>query len=157
MTVILRTARPADAEALSSLAQKGKAHWPYPAHWLAAWEVALTLQPQQIAEHYFVLEQADEAGATIIAFTGLEAFEGKWYIEHCWVDPACHGGGHGKRLVQHAREVAQGMGLKALWVESDPNALAFYQKLGAVLDHWVDRPVCGEARQLPVLRFSLEE
>ncbi|NLR76478.1 GNAT family N-acetyltransferase [Leeia aquatica] len=155
MTAILRQAQQNDADALTRLAKKGKAHWPYPTHWLAAWDEALTLRPEQIAANYFVLERQVDVGSEIIAFTGLETFEGRWYIEHCWVDPAYHGGGHGKRLVQHALMVATSMGLKVVWVESDPNAQAFYEKLGAVLDHWADRPVCGEARQLPVLRFQL--
>ena len=42
------------------------------------------------------------------------------------------GKGVGRRLFEHARAVAAGAGVRVLEIDSDPNAEAFYCRMGAV-------------------------
>ncbi|MFK9097748.1 GNAT family N-acetyltransferase [Pseudomonas guariconensis] len=151
-TPTLRPAREADAQALSALARRSKAHWGYPEAWMNAWEGALTIHSTQLTGHYAVLTAADGA---LLGFYGLEHGEDGWQLEHCWVDPSAMGRGHGRRLVDHALAVARGLGVTILAVESDPSARAFYERLGARHVGDVSRPIDGEARSLPILEWRL--
>ncbi|WP_085694182.1 MULTISPECIES: GNAT family N-acetyltransferase [unclassified Pseudomonas] len=153
-TPTLRPSRGADARALSALAQRSKAHWGYPEAWMKAWEAALTFHPGQMTGHYAVLVAVD---GRLLGFYGLENGEDGWQLEHCWVDPQSMGGGHGRRLVGHALAVVRGLGVSTLAVESDPSARGFYELLGARYVRDVPRPVCGEPRYLPILKWEFSD
>ena len=153
-TPILRPSRGSDAQALSALAQRSKAHWGYPETWMKAWQAALTFRPEQMTFHYAVLVAA---GGQLLGFYGLESGEDGWQLEHCWVDPQSMGSGYGRRLVGHALAVARGLGVNTLAVESDPSARGFYELLGAQHVRDVPRPVCGELRHLPILKWEFSD
>jgi hypothetical protein len=51
MPFSIRRAIPDDAQQLSELARRAKAHWNYPAEWLAAWQSELTIEPRYLVEH----------------------------------------------------------------------------------------------------------
>lgn len=153
-TPTFRPARGADAKALTALAQRSKGHWGYPEAWMEAWQAALTFHPGQMTGQYAVLVAAD---GQLLGFYGLESGEGGWQLEHCWVDPQSMGSGHGRRLVEHALAVVRGLGANTLTVESDPSARGFYERLGAKHVCDVARPVCGEHRHLPILKWMLSD
>lgn len=150
-TPILRPSRASDAQALSALAHRSKAHWGYPETWMEAWEAALTFQPEQMTGQYAVLVAAD---GQLLGFYGLESREEGWQLEHCWVDPQSIGSGHGRHLVEHALSVVRGLGVNTLAVESDPSARGFYERLGAQHVRDMPRPICGEPRYLPILEWE---
>lgn len=148
----IRPARAEDAPALSDVARRAKASWGYPEAWLREWEPQLTFSPDYVQRHpVFVAET--EAG--IVGVAALEESPPESEITHLWVLPDSQGEGVGRALVSAVAARARECGSASLRIESDPNAVPFYERLGAIAVGEIPAPVCGEDRSLPVLRLVL--
>jgi GNAT superfamily N-acetyltransferase len=115
---------------------------------LQAWESGLQITARDIERHpTFVASLDDEVvGVCQVQDSGEHAF-----LEHVWVDPACHGRGVGRALVEHARSEAPGV----LAIVADPHAERFYLRLGARRVGEVAAPMPGEPdRKLPLLELD---
>jgi GNAT superfamily N-acetyltransferase len=151
MDLRIRRATPADAGRLTALARAAKAHWGYPAEWLAAWDADLKITPEYVAAHRVFVAEFGGACAGVCA---LEDLGGRWALEHMWVDPALHGHGVGRALVRRALEAAAAARPGQVTVTSDPQAAGFYERLGAHRVGAVPAPMKGApARELPVFEF----
>ena len=125
----IRRAHPDEADALSALAGRSKAHWGYDAVFLEQIRDAMTLHPDEIGRHeVWVLESA--SGAPIGYHRVILGDPAE--LEDLWVDPSAIGFGAGRRLFEHALEIAGRGGASALEIDADPNALGFYERMGAV-------------------------
>ena len=145
---------PDQAGVLSKITVRAKASWGYPATWIDNWREELTITREYIETYdVFVAEfKRRLAGLVSIEITSPIA-----EIGNLWVDPEYHGHGIGRQLVQHCIDYARHNRLDALLVESDPNALGFYQRVGGVHVESRPAPLPGmPERTLPVLRFELE-
>jgi N-acetylglutamate synthase-like GNAT family acetyltransferase len=124
----LRRGRPAEAETLTELAMRSKAHWGYDDAFMAMCRAELTIAEERIAEATVIVA---ERGGRTVGFGGLSVTEGAageiWDI---FVEPAEIGRGIGNsimlELIRHAREA----GARRLVVDADPHARGFYEKLG---------------------------
>lgn len=151
MPLHFRNAMPADAAALSTLAQIAKAHWGYPAAWLAAWEDDLTFTNDYLAAHRVLVA---ERNGQIVGVCAIEDHETHWALGHLWVAPAQHGQGIGTQLVQRALAVAAARPARPVCVVSDPNAAKFYERLGGARTGTVAAPMPGAPdRTLPTYEF----
>ncbi len=151
MELVIRRAVPAEAARLTALARIAKAHWGYPAAWLAAWAADLAITPEYVAAHYVF---AAEIAGELVGVCALEDLGDRWALEHVWVEPAQHGRGIGQALVQHALEVVRALRPGLVAVKSDPHAAGFYERLGARRVAAVPAPMDGmPARELPILEF----
>lgn len=148
MRIEIRRATSTDSDRATELARRAKAHWGYPAEWLAAWESDLAISAADIDRHRtFVASLEGE----VVGVCQLQEGERGAMLENVWVDPNCHGRGVGRTLVQHALAEAQGV----IAVISDPNAEQFYVKLGAQRVGEVTAPMPGAPeRTLPLLEFE---
>ncbi|APV50445.1 hypothetical protein BWI17_12510 [Betaproteobacteria bacterium GR16-43] len=149
----LRRATAADAELLSLLALRSKAHWGYAESTMESWRDALRIEADALERHvgYVALQ-----GEAMVGFYVLAPGARAWVLEHLWVDPPCMRRGFGRAMVHHAIETARRGGAHAVLVDSDPNARAFYLACGAVLDGEVAAPIPGDPRRVrPQLRFSV--
>ena len=94
-----------------------------------------------------------EIDGQVLGVIGLSGGPRQWELDHLWVRPSAMRRGVGAALFAHGCRHAAQVGASRLRVESDPNALVFYQYLGGTL--------VGEAaskppgRRLPVLMFDL--
>lgn len=149
--VVVARAAIAEADELSGLAQRAKAHWGYPAEWLAEWRLQLTLSSKTFEEQIVFAARRD---GTSLGFYGLACRDGTASLEHLWIDPPFIGMGVGRLLLRHAQRQAQWKGCDSLQIDSDPNAEAFYLHMGAVRTGSVEAPVAGLARRLPRLRLD---
>jgi N-acetylglutamate synthase-like GNAT family acetyltransferase len=153
MPIAIRRATLEDAPRLTDLARRAKAHWGYPAAWLAAWQPALTIAPAYLGTHCVLVAEGD--GQPV----GMCAIEDRgqwWALEHLWVDPGSIGQGVGRSLVERAMAVARASHLGRVMAEADPNAAGFYRKLGARQAGVVPAPMPGAPdRVLPVFEFEL--
>jgi len=147
----LRVALPDDADELSSVALRAKASWGYPPAWIAEWEDALRFTPGYLQAHAVFVAEVD---GEIVGVVSLEATP-EPEIAHLWVLPDNHGEGVGSALMERAVRFARSEGWTSLRIESDPNAKAFYEKMGAAQIGRVAAPVAGHERFLPVLRLAL--
>jgi GNAT superfamily N-acetyltransferase len=124
-----RRALIADAALLSGIARAAKQYWGYPPEWMEAWAEVLTITPEYLqAQPVCVAEQAGQA----VGFFGLRGAEDGWHLEHLWVRPAFVRRGYGRELFTEARRLARQAGATELLIKSDPNAEAFYLRMGAV-------------------------
>ncbi len=143
-----------DAAAFSLVAQAAKAHWGYPQQWLHVWRPQLTISAEQIVSGcYHALQLGDE----VIGLIGLTFEADHANLVDCWLLPTYMGKGWGRMLIDAAIASARVKGLERMLIESDPYARGFYEHIGAVLIGWVDRPVLGDDRKLPLLCLNLKE
>lgn len=151
MQLSIRRAIPTDATRLSELAKRAKAHWNYPAEWLAAWQPQLTIEPRYVIDnHVLVAESSDQ----LLGMCALEDHGSWWSLEHVWVDPRSMGHGVGKALVRQVLELARNVRPGRVVTEADPNAAGFYRRMGATDIGVVPAAMPGAPdRVLPVLEF----
>jgi len=147
MRIEIRRATSHDAERATEIARIAKAHWEYPAEWLAAWHDDLVVSSEAIERHRTFVASLD---GQVVGVCQLQEGEVGAMLEHVWVDPACHGQGIGRALVEHALGEAQGV----IAVVADPNAEPFYLKLGAQRVGSISAPMPGAPeRTLPLLEW----
>jgi len=112
---LIRPARHDECALLTGLALRAKAIWGYSDQFMADCVAELTISEADIrAQQFFVLESDSD----VIGFCAL--------MER----PARLREGHGRRLVEHAKDAARTRGWQSLLVESDPNAREFYLSCG---------------------------
>lgn len=150
--VLIRRARPDEADVLSRIAFSAKAHWGYPKHWMEMWRSQFTFGPE-----YF---EKNEGWAAVlddfpVAFYTIEERNGQAWIENLWIRPDHIGQGIGRRLFLHATDLARGRGYRVLRLESDPNATGFYEKMGMYRIGERTSEIEGRPRILPLMEFEL--
>lgn len=124
----IRRASPREAQLLSDLALRSKAHWGYDADFLEACRAELTLSPDYItASPVFVLEEEE----SVVGFYGLLERGDEVELLYLFVEPLAVKRGYGRELWNHAVETAAKLGRDRISIESDPYAEAFYRKMGA--------------------------
>ncbi len=155
MPPTIRPARRHEAEALSALCKRAKAHWGYDAEFMLLSDASLTITPALI-ETGRVLVAQDEGGAIAGMASLALLHDDVWDLLHMFVEPAAMGTGAGRALFVAIAEMARRLGGRVLSIQSDPNAEGFYRRLGARRT--------GEApsesvpgRMLPMLEFDLRQ
>src|SRR5258705_8806878 len=162
----LRSARSAEAGALSEMAQRSKAHWGYDATFLQACRPGLTFSEDKVRQGRFVLAEQraptqthlpgtrDGRNARIVGFYELVGDPPEFELSNLWVEPDSIGTGIGRMLWTHAMNAARKLGGMTVMIEADPNALGFYHAMGAVrVGEAPSNSIPG--RLLPLLRFVL--
>ncbi len=138
---------------LTRIALLAKAHWGYPESWMAIWRKELTRTPTFVERHDVFVAQPDVA---IVGWVGLQQdSEGRMQVSDLWVLPEWMGLGIGTALFRHARQHLLTRGYRHLFVESDPNAAGFYEKLGGERIGEYRYTLLGVERVLPEYRFTV--
>ena len=148
---LIRRARTSESDSLSALAERSKQHWGYDTAFMDLVRDAMTLRPEDIDRHeVWVLESL--SGGPIgyhRVITGDPA-----ELEDLWVEPSAIGAGAGRRLFEHALQVARTGGASALEIDADPHAVGFYERMGAVrIGETASKLIPG--RMLPRLRIPI--
>jgi len=150
----MRRAEPAQAEFLTELAIRSKAHWGYSKEFMTACRDELTYTADQIEapqSAFFVCMMGDR----IIGFHALEKLHPDVAeLEALFVDPPYIGRGIGRALIEHALDIARRIGVSSVVIQGDPNAERFYLAAGATRTG--DRESNSiPGRQLPMFRIEL--
>ena len=150
----IRPAQAGEAPALGALCVRSKAHWGYDARFMQLSYRSLQINPAAIdAGRVFV---AVDAPGHLLGVTDCCVLPqpGTFDLLHLFVDPQALRRGVGRALFEAACAWCVAQGGTKLVILSDPNAAAFYQRLGANL--------IGEAvsdaipdRTLPLLEYRL--
>lgn len=124
---MIRRAVAADAEALTAVAHAAKRHWRYPEEWIALWRRDLTFTGEFIERYpvYCAVEADAIVGASALVFAAADC-----ELEHFWIVPTRMGTGLGRALFEHAVERCRAIGARRLWINADPNAEGFYERMG---------------------------
>jgi GNAT superfamily N-acetyltransferase len=147
----IHRAKPEDAEALTKIAFAAKRHWGYPEQWIQRWKDVLTIQPEFIARNETHVAYLD---GQAVGFYALVNRKRRTSMEHLWVLPSAMRQGIGRALFHHAIQRAKTMGVKAIKIESDPNAEKFYEQMGARRVSVDVTKLDGQSRSLPVLIYD---
>jgi GNAT superfamily N-acetyltransferase len=150
-SVTIRPAEPDEAQALTELTLRSKAHWGYDPAFMEAVREELTLTRATITDQeVFVLEERGiVAGFYALIVRGRQA-----QLSMLFVDPPAIGRGFGRALFEHAAREARALGATGMMIESDPFAEKFYLALGAArIGEAPSGSIAG--RMLPRMRFTL--
>ena len=146
----IRRARPGEAGQLLSLARRSKAYGVTTTRSVSP--PTSRSPPRAIAEHQVWVLEAD---GRVIGFHRVIPGEPA-VLEDLWLEPEAIGAGHGRRLWEHAVEVARACGASAMELDAEPNAMGFYERMGAVRVG-VTASTVVPGRELPRMRDPLEE
>ena len=140
----LRPATQADHERLRELTLESKAHWGYDLERVRSWAARL-----DFAREIWVAE----VGGEIVAWVALRPpDDGVCELDDLWVEPAAIRSGIGTRLFRHAADRARAAGARSLRWEAEPNAVGFYERMGA---ETVGTVTSDWGRTLPVMQVEL--
>jgi N-acetylglutamate synthase-like GNAT family acetyltransferase len=132
--LVIRSAARSDVIVLTDLALRSKASHGYD-------ETFMTLCREELAIHERTLRERDiwvaEAEGRILGFFGLEPpKDGVAVVNPIFVEPNLQQGGVGRSLWQKLEERARLAGARAIGLDSDPNAVGFYEKMGCRVTGW---------------------
>jgi GNAT superfamily N-acetyltransferase len=140
----LRPAVPGDEPRLRAIAEASKSHWGYDSELVRRWAGSLDL-----SREIWVAEIDGE----ITAWSALlPAGDGVCELDDLWVGPRAIGAGIGTALFRHAEAWARARGACALRWEAEPNAVGFYERMGAAV---VGTSTSSWGRSLPVMQVEL--
>jgi predicted N-acetyltransferase YhbS len=125
----IRPARPDEAERLSGLAMRSKAHWGYADDFLARCRAELSVSPTDVAHHPAFVAMQDDLPVGFYTLAPLAT--GGVELGHLYVEPTAIGRGVGRMLLTHACRRAVRLGHETLVIASDPHAAGFYETCGA--------------------------
>lgn len=114
---------------LTELCVRSKAHWGYDAEFMRLSASALAVDEADITDGR-VLVAADMEDRPL----GIAAVLGKGDtvdLDALFVDPPAIGSGAGRALFAAALDLARGLGARRMTILADPNAAAFYERMGA--------------------------
>ena len=127
----IREALPQEAELLSRLAFRSKAHWGYSQDFMDACRSEFTVDASRLGtDNYQCFAALD--GDVILGFYTLESVGGGNYeLDALFVAPGQIGSGVGRLLIQDAVRRLSECGAKRLTIQGDPHATEFYIAAGA--------------------------
>jgi GNAT superfamily N-acetyltransferase len=149
----IRRARLSEADALSELALRSKAHWGYDAAFMAACRAELTVQPDAIeAGEVWVAEE----GEALVGVLEIIPKKPDAELRLIFVAPERVGHGIGAMLWKHAEARARAHCANGITLDADPNSVGFYQRMGMQI---VGESPSGSipGRMLPRMRKALLE
>ena len=130
--VRIREPKTDEAEALTRLCVRSKAHWGYDDEFMRLSRPGLTVTPEMIAERrVLVAEDADDG---LLGVASLEAMPkaAQYDLALMFVAPEVMGHGIGRRLFDGVVDWLRARDAQRLEILADPNAAPFYERMGAV-------------------------
>ncbi|MEV7579547.1 GNAT family N-acetyltransferase [Streptomyces erythrochromogenes] len=128
--VKVRAARAAEAEALTGLVMRSKAHWGYDAAFLAACAPELRIRPDEVSARRIVV--AEDPQGAVLGLASLEGAAPLATLGLLFVEPSAIGRGVGRLLYRDVLRRAVEQGVRRLVIDSDPHAAGFYRAMGAI-------------------------
>jgi len=153
-SVVIRSAVPRESRILSNLAFRSKAFWGYSLEFMESCRDELTIERDQIAAHdaFHVVCEID---GKIVGFYVLRQISPTAFDLHAlFIDPGDIGNGHGRHLMTHALQNVSKHGGLTLQIQSDPNAMQFYEAAGAYQIGLLESGSIP-GRQLPLLQIDV--
>jgi GNAT superfamily N-acetyltransferase len=147
----LRRAHPHEAEKLTELALLSKRSWGYSDDFMHRVAEDMLVTQSDIAGGYCIVAEIDGAIAAylLVRMDGKEAF-----LRDLFVHPEYFRRGLGRTLFEEALQYARERGARRLTLDADPNAEAFYERLGMVRVGAVASSA-GNGRMLPVMAYKI--
>lgn len=149
--IVFRAARGDEADLLTEVALRSKGYWGYDEELLDAWRAELTFRPEDVVTRRIVVA---DSSSGIVGFYSIDGQPPRGELGNLWIIPERIGTGLGRRLWHHAVASATEARYTSLLIEADPNAVGFYEAMGA--DRIGDVPSGSvPGRTLPLLTFKI--
>jgi len=126
--ISIRFAEDADLDELTRIAHASKSHWGYSELDLWRWRDELTFTTESIRAMSTWVAELLGKPVGVAQLRRIPRLE----LESLWVHPEAIGQGVGRLLVDTVRQEARQTGGQELFIDADPNAEVFYQRMGAV-------------------------
>jgi GNAT superfamily N-acetyltransferase len=149
--VLVRPADPGEGERLREVAVAAKSHCDYDPERVEQWAADGDFSPKGLSEEVYVAEIDGRA----VGWASLIPKGDVCCLDDLWVEPRWMGKGVGARLFRHAAERARRLGGRVLEWEAEPNAVGFYERMGA--RHLRDGDTSAWGRVLSVMGIELTE
>jgi GNAT superfamily N-acetyltransferase len=148
LAVKIRPADSGEGQRLREIAFASKSYWGYQRERVQRWSDALDFSPTGLAGREVYV-----ADGRAIAWSALIPKGGVLWLDDLWVEPEWIGKAIGSMLFRHAVERARHLGATRLELEAEPNAVGFYERVGA---RYLRDSKPGEwGRVLPVMGLEL--
>jgi GNAT superfamily N-acetyltransferase len=141
----IRRLEPRDEARVREIAGAAKGHWGYDPERVAGWAASMDLGDR---DETWVASVDD----VVVAWAAVLPGPSVCILDDLWVEPSFIGRGIGSALFRHAVDRARRLGANWLQWDSEPNAVGFYEKLGAVQ---VGETLGSWGRMLPVMQYEL--
>jgi len=146
--IVIRPAQAGEAELLTALCVRSKAHWGYDDAFMRMSQASLTVSDADIALGRVLVAIDDDR------ILGLARVEADGELGMMFVDPPAMGRGAGGALFAAAIAVARRLGARSMPILADPNAAPFYERMGArFVSHAPSDAIPG--RTLPLYEYDL--
>lgn len=131
--IVIREADKNEAQSLSGLAMRSKAHWGYSEKFMEACRQELLVTKEMIESkaNYYAVAEDRGVMTGFYSLSGLS--ESNIELGLLFVEPKIIGTGIGRILMTHAKNHAVTSGGRTLYFQGDPNAEGFYKAVGATL------------------------
>lgn len=160
---MIRQALVHESDILTKVSYASKKHWEYPAEYYDIWREELTILPEYIEDNEVIVY---DTGDEIAGFYSLVELQqplsvhtitippGLW-LEHMFLLPKIIGQGIGRKLFHHCIARSRSRQHSTLSILADPNAQAFYLKMGC---HYVKEfPSTINGRTTPYFEYTLRD
>ncbi|HSI00485.1 MAG TPA: GNAT family N-acetyltransferase [Reyranella sp.] len=148
--IVVRVARAGEAQALTALSVRAKAHWGYDETFMRLSQASLTVSDADIAAGRVLVAERDG----LIFGTAKVAADGE--LDMMFVDPPAMNRGVGRVLFQASVVLARRLGARRMPILADPNAAPFYERMGArLVAHAPSDAIPG--RILPLYEYDLTQ
>ena len=127
-TVVIRRGSPAEGGRLKEIAVASKGHWGYEPQRVRDWADRGDFDRETLEQLALFVAEAD---GRVIGWASVERRGEVAWLADLWVEPAWIGKGVGTALFRRAADHARDGGARVLEWEAEPNALGFYEKMGA--------------------------
>ena len=117
-----------DYAVLTAITIRSKAFWGYTTAQIEGWRHELTITKEYIDRNQVYVLRHDQQ---LLGYYALDHItKAKAKIDFLFINPEELGKGYGKQLCTDLIKRAKTMGYETITVDADPNAEAFYKKLG---------------------------
>jgi len=157
----IRIALPGEAGVLTEIAFTAKRTWNYPESYFEIWKDELTINKDYIHKNIVFVAEADYQ---VVGFYSIVVIQNNFmagnvlvkkgfWLEHLFVKPSFQKKGIGRMLMEHALNYCEENWIDELRIFVDPNAVGFYEKMGAKFIE--NSPSSIEGREIPVYFFII--
>ena len=126
----IRQAEISEAEPLTALCRRAKAHWGHDAEFMRQSEAALSVKPAAIAEGLVVVADDGDGPLGVAAVEPTDE-NGVFDLSLLFVEPDAMRRGVGRDLYVAVSAIAASRGGTKMSILADPYAAPFYERMGA--------------------------
>jgi len=145
--ITVRKPQMSEADVLTKLILRSKAHWGYSKEFMKSVERELTVTESYLENAVAFIAESENQ---IVGVVGLSIERDE--IEFLFVDPVYIGKGVGNILWDKIVSEGKSIGIRSFKILSDPDAQPFYEKMGAKQIGMARSSV----RMLPLLQFTFD-